>query len=186
MMPEHNLEELQLIWVLGDHVRGIQPGSFYQALFEAALKADEWNLRRKIGAGFPAVAAAIDIWRASPDGWGVPSTGARPAAEREREGLFGRVLRKLRAENDPDALAFTNALADLDLRLPPDPEQARANAQAARETERVHLALGVCEGVADDRLNALALSRLMGMIVEDPSQPIRNAQHLTMIRPRTR
>lgn len=144
-MPDLTMSDLQVIWVLGDHIRGIQPGSFYQALIEAALKADEFNLR-KIGLGFPEIARSIETWRGSPDGWGVLAPMARPLT---------------------------------------DPEQARVNAWQARHAERVRLALAVCEGVADDRLNARALARLMQMIFEDPSQPIKNGSHLIMIRPRT-
>lgn len=183
-MSKLNLSDLQLMWVLGDHTRGIRPGSFYQAMFEAGLKADEWNLR-KIGLGFPEIARSIETWRSSPDGWGVAGAGTRPIVEGDWAALFARVLRKLRAENDPDALAFTNVVAAMNLHMPSDPEQGRENAKAARHADRVRLALAVCEGVADDRLNGRALSRLMQMIFEDPSQPIRNASHVVMIRPRT-
>ena len=62
--------EQQLLWIMNDHVRGVEPGGFYTALIEAALKADEDNLRL-LGLGFPDVEAAVRGWRASPDGWGI-------------------------------------------------------------------------------------------------------------------
>lgn len=60
--------ERQLLWVLGDRVRGLEPGGFYKRLFEAALEADDENLVR-IGLGFGDVAQAVIDWRFSPDGW---------------------------------------------------------------------------------------------------------------------
>lgn len=72
MMPktEFSMRERQLLWVLGDKTRGVQPGSFYELLFKAAIAADHENLAR-IGIGFNDVALAVIDWRASPDGWGV-------------------------------------------------------------------------------------------------------------------
>jgi hypothetical protein len=70
MKTEFTDRERQLLWVLGDKERGLQPGSFYEALFKAALLADNQNLTL-IGVGFGDVAFAVIDWRASPDGWGV-------------------------------------------------------------------------------------------------------------------
>lgn len=62
--------ERQLLWVLGDKERGLQPGSFYEALFKAAILADPENLIR-LGLAFGDVTQAVIDWRHSPDGWGV-------------------------------------------------------------------------------------------------------------------
>lgn len=69
--------ERQLMWVLGDHTRGLQPGSFYASLIQAALNADDGNLAR-IGLGFLDVEMAVRDWRASADGWGIASWLNRP------------------------------------------------------------------------------------------------------------
>lgn len=82
----------QLMWVL-DHTRGYPPGSFYQALLEAALKADETNLAR-IGIGFPDVAEAIRRYRTGPAEVGSPPDHGvfvldLPAADARRAPLDG-------------------------------------------------------------------------------------------------
>lgn len=51
----------ELLGVLG-HAEGQSPGGFYQALFEAALKADHRNLHL-IGEGFPIVFEAVSTFR---------------------------------------------------------------------------------------------------------------------------
>jgi hypothetical protein len=67
---EFSDRERQLLWVLGDKDRGVQPGGFYEALFKAALLADGQNLTL-IGLGFASVAFAVIDWRASSDGWNI-------------------------------------------------------------------------------------------------------------------
>jgi len=74
-MSDLTMSDRHLMWLMGDHVKGVQPGSFSEAMFEAAIKADEFNLR-KIGLGFPQIAESIEKWRSSPDGWGLVMAAA--------------------------------------------------------------------------------------------------------------
>lgn len=63
--PEEILREQQLLWVLGYRGVGYQPGSFYEALFRATLKADSQNLAR-LELGFPLVVLAVKRWTQGP------------------------------------------------------------------------------------------------------------------------
>ncbi|MGH2621971.1 MAG: hypothetical protein ACRDHG_15585 [Anaerolineales bacterium] len=60
--PEEIEREQQLLWICGYKEIGLQPGSFYEALFQAALRADPGNLTR-IGIGFPLVYLAVARWQ---------------------------------------------------------------------------------------------------------------------------
>jgi hypothetical protein len=63
--PEEVKREQQLLWVLGHKQVGLQPGSFYQALLEAAMRADSDNLAL-LELGFPLVVLAVRRWKEGP------------------------------------------------------------------------------------------------------------------------
>ena len=63
--PEEILREQQVLWVAGETKVGVKPGSFYHALIEAALRADDDNSAR-LGLVFPLVMLAVRRWTQGP------------------------------------------------------------------------------------------------------------------------
>ena len=58
--------QLQVLWVFTGGKEGIEPGSFYNYLIEATIKADNDN-RSRIALGFPEVAGAVTCYQTGKD-----------------------------------------------------------------------------------------------------------------------
>jgi hypothetical protein len=61
---------LQVLWVVGENDKGLEPGSFRKSLIAAALAADPFNLQ-KMKRCFPELVEAVEKWRLAPPSFGL-------------------------------------------------------------------------------------------------------------------